>query len=156
MRCVAGVERRRERLVHGRQVVVALDEVHVVAVAFEQPLDVLIARAPEHGGPGDLVAVQVQDGQHGAVARRVEELDALPRALERPGLRLAVADDRDDDEVGVVERRAEGVHEHVAELAALVDRAGRRHADVARDAARRRELAEEPPQARRCLRVTSG
>ena len=41
--------------------------------------------------------------------------------------------------------------EHVAELAALVDRAGRRDADVARHAARRRELAEEPRDARLVL-----
>ena len=122
MRVVAGVERRGERLVH-RARVVALDEVHLVAVALEQRADVVVARAAEHGRAGDLVAVEVQDRQHGAVARRVEEADALPRALERPGLRLAVADDGDDDQVGVVERRAEGVRQHVAELAALVDRA---------------------------------
>ena len=42
--------------------------------------------------------------------------------------------------------------QHVAELAALVDRAGRRHADVARDAAGRRELAEQRAQPGRVLR----
>ena len=40
-----------------------------------------------------------------------------------PGLGLAVADHAGDEQVGVVERRAEGVDERVAELAALVDRA---------------------------------
>ncbi len=102
---------------------------------------------PSTVGPGDLVAVEVQDRQHRAVARRVQEADALPRALERTGLRLAVADDRDGDQIRVVEHGAEGVREHVAELAALVDRSRRRDADVAGDAARRRELAEEPAQA---------
>ena len=60
-----------------------------------------------------------------------------------PGLRLAVADDRADEQVRVVERRAVGVRERVAELAALVDRARRLGRDVAGDAARERELAEQ-------------
>ena len=127
-----------------RRGLVALDEVHVVAVALEQAADRLVGRAAEHGRAGDLVAVEVKDRQHRAVARRVEETDALPRAFERRGLGFAVADDRDRDQVGVVEHGAERVGEHVAELAAFVDRAGRRRADVARDAARRRELAEQP------------
>ena len=71
----------------------------------------------------------------------------MPARRERPGLRLAVADDAADEQVGVVERGAVGVHERVAELAALVDRAGRLRRRVARDAARERELAEQPAQA---------
>ena len=67
----------------------------------------------------------------------------MPARRERPGLRLAVADDAGDDQVGVVERRAERVRERVAELAALVDRARRLGRDVRGDAARERELAEE-------------
>ena len=63
----------------------------------------------------------MEDRQHGAVARRVEELVRVPARGQRPGLRLAVADDAGHDEVGVVERRAERVGQRVAELAALVD-----------------------------------
>ena len=47
-----------------------------------------------------------------------------PARGERTGLGLAVAHDARDHQAGVVERRAEGVHERVAELAALVDRPG--------------------------------
>ena len=79
--------------------------------------------AREEAGVGDLVAVQVQDRQHRAVARRVEELVRVPAGGERAGLGLAVADDAGDDQVGVVERGAVGVRQRVAELAALVDRA---------------------------------
>ena len=70
----------------------------------------------------------------------------MPARGERPGLRLAVADDAGDEQVGIVERRAVRVHERVAELAALVDRARRLGRDVARDAARERELPEQPAQ----------
>src|SRR5262249_50555739 len=89
----------------------------------------------------------MQNWQHGAVARGVEVADALPGALQWCRLRLAVADDRGDDQVGVVEGRAEGVREHIAKLTALVDRSGRRHADVAGNAAGRGELAEESAHA---------
>ena len=49
------------------------DEVALVAVAREQRGDLLVGRPAEHGRAGDLVLVQVQDRQHGAVAGRVEE-----------------------------------------------------------------------------------
>ena len=113
--------------------------------------NVVVAVAAQHGRAADLVAVEVQDRQHGAVADRVEEAGALPGAGQRPRLRLAVADHRGDDQVRVVEGRAEGVRQHVAQLAALVDRARRLHADVARDPARGREAAAQAQQAGRVL-----
>ena len=71
----------------------------------------------------------------------------MPARRQRAGLGLAVADDARDQQLGVVERRSERVGERVAELAAFVDRAGGLRGGVAGDAARERELAEEPPQA---------
>ena len=100
--------------------------------------------AGQDGRVGDLVAVQVQDRQHAAVAGRVEELVAVPAGGERPGLRLAVADDAGDDQVGVVEGGPVGVGQGVAELAALVDGARRLRGDVAGDAAGEAELLEQP------------
>ena len=127
--------------------IVAGDDVDVVTVAAEEAPYRLVALTTEDGRAGDLVSVQVEDGQHRTIPRRVEEVDALPRALEWPRFGLAISDHGDREEVRVVEDGPEGVHEDVAELAALVDGAGRRHAHVARHAARRRELAEEPLQA---------
>ncbi len=138
-------QRRGEPMVHPRDVV-ALDLDDLVAVAGEELAHLGRVLAAQHGRAGDLRAVEVQDREHGPVAGRVEERDALPRALERARLRLAVADDGEGDEVGVVHDRAEGVHEDVAELAALVDRAGGRHRDVARDPTGSGELAAEPQQ----------
>src|SRR6185437_16317930 len=83
----------------------------------------------------------------GAVGDRVEELVRVPAGREGPGLGLAVADDAGDDEVGVVEGRAERVRERVPELASLVDRSGRLGCDVRRDAAGKRELTEQRAEA---------
>ena len=47
----------------------------------------------------------------------------MPGGGQRAGLGFAVADDAGDDQVGIVERRAEGVAEAVAQLATLVNRA---------------------------------
>ena len=89
----------------------------------------------------------MQDGQHRAIVARIEKLVGVPRRRQRPGLRLAVADHAGDDELGIVERGAEGVAERIAELATLVDRAGTFRRRVAGDAAGKRELQEQLLQA---------
>ena len=114
-------------------------------------LELLVADAGQDGRVGDLVAVQVEDRQHGPIVRRVEELVRVPAGGQRAGLGLAVADDAGDDQVRVVERRAEGMAQAVAELAPLVDRARCLGRGVAGDAARERELLEEPLHARHVL-----
>src|ERR1700733_15663433 len=123
---------------------------------MEQVADVVLAGTPEHRGAADLVAVELEDRQHGAVATWIEKAHAFPRTLEGTGLGLAVTDDAGGDEVRVVEDGPERVDERVAELTALVDRAGGRHADVAGDAARGGELphqAEQPGLVQRDRRV---
>ena len=134
------------RAVH-RAGVGALDEDRPVAVPLEEGRQLLRGDPGEDRGVGDLVAVQVQDRQHRPVAHRIEELVGVPARGERSGLGLAVADDAADHQIRVVERGAVGVRQRVAELAALVDRPRRLRRDVARDAARERELAEEPAHA---------
>ena len=93
-----GVKRGRHELVHLFGVV-AFDEIRRVAVAAEQLVQLLVADAREDVGIGDLVAVEVQDRQHRAVRRRVQELVRMPARRQRSGFRLAVADDAGDDQV---------------------------------------------------------
>ena len=123
--------------------VVAFDEVRRVAVAAQEGVELVVRDAREDGGVRDLVAVEVKDGQDGAVADGIEEFVGVPGGGERAGLGFAVADAAGDDEVGVVEGRAEGVRERVAELAAFVDGAGSFGRAVAADAAGEGEAAEE-------------
>ena len=89
----------------------------------------------------------MQDRQDGAVAAGVQELVPVPARRERPGLGLAVPDDAGDEQVGVVERRSEGVRQRVPELAAFVDRPRRLGRGVARDPAGKGELPEQLAQA---------
>jgi hypothetical protein len=138
-----GVERCRQPLMHARRVV-AGHQVRLPAVPPHQIGQLLVADAVEHRRVGDLVAVQVQDRQHRSITDGVEELVAVPRRRHRPGLRLAVTDDARNDEIGVVERGAERMGQGVAQLTALVDGARDLRRHVAWDAARERELPEQP------------
>ena len=139
------VECRRHRRVH-RSRFVALDEVGGPSVAPEKLFELLPRDPGEEGRIGDLVAVEMQDRQHGAVGDRVEELVGMPGRRQRAGLRLAVADDAGDDKVRVVEGGPKGMAEGVAQLAALVDRAGAFRGDVAGNATGKGELEEQPCQ----------
>ena len=61
------LERRRHQFVH-RRGLVPLDEIRFVAVAAQELVELLGRDARKYGRIGDLVAVEVQDRQHGAVA----------------------------------------------------------------------------------------
>ncbi len=115
-----------------------------MAVAAQQCVEFGLGQAGQDGRVGDLVAVEVQDRQHGAVADRVEELVGVPGRGQRPGLRLPVADHAGDQQAGVVQGGAVGVGEGVAEFAALVHGAGDLGGDVAGHTAGEGELAEQP------------
>ena len=144
---VGDVDRVGHPAVHRHRVLAvetARDEQRLVAVAAEEVDELRLGDAREQGRVGDLVPVEVQDRQHGPVGDGVEERVSAPARGERTGLGLAVAHHARDHQAGVVERRAEGVHERVAELAALVDGPGCLGRRVRRDAAGERELAEEP------------
>ena len=74
---------------------------------------------------GDLVAVQVQDRQHDAVADRVEKLVGMPCGGQWSGLGFAVADDAGDDQLRIVERGPEGMADRITQLAPLMNRSRR-------------------------------
>ena len=136
------LQRAGHQLVHLLRVV-AFHEQGLPAAAPQELGQFLIPDAGQDGGVADLVAVQVQDRQHGPVADGVEELGGLPGGGQRAGLGLAVADHAGDDQAGIVERGPERVAERVPQLAALVDRSRRRRRDVAGDPAGERELLEQ-------------
>ena len=129
-------------LMHRRRIA-PFHEIGLVAVADKQRFQLFVADARKDRWVGDLVAIQIQDRQHRAVAHWVDKLVGMPRCSERPGLRLAVTHDAGDDEIGVVERHAVSVGETVTQLAAFVDGARGFRSDVAPDMAGEGKLLEE-------------
>ena len=140
------VQGRGHCLMHGVRVG-PLDKIGIVAVAHEQRLQLLVRNTGKDCRVCNLVAVEMQHRQHRTVARRIEKLVRVPRRGKRPGLRFAVADHDHGDEVGVVEDRAVGVRHRIAELSALVDRAGRLRRAMAADPAGEGELLEQAAHA---------
>ncbi|PQM46103.1 hypothetical protein C1Y40_03724 [Mycobacterium talmoniae] len=139
------IQRGRQLLVHDRRIIAGHGD-RPVAVAVQQRIELVGGDAGQHRRVGDLVAVEVQHRQHRAVADRVEELVGMPAGGQRPGFGLPVADDAGHHQIRVVERRPVGVHQGIAQLAALMDRPRGLGGDVAGDTAGKRELAEQLPQ----------
>ena len=65
--------------------------------------------ARQDGRIADLVAIEVQDRQHGSVGDWVEKLVGLPRGGQGPCFRFTVADDAGDNQTGIVERCSESM-----------------------------------------------
>ena len=97
-------------------------------------------------GIGNLVTVEMQDRQHRAVGGRIEKLIGMPCRGQRAGFRLAIADHAGDDEIGIIEHRAEGMAERITQFAALVDRARAFRRGVAGNSAGKRKLNEKLPE----------
>src|SRR6202035_2617447 len=80
---------------------------------------------------------------------RIQELVGMPGGRERSGFRFAITDHTGDDQIRVVEYRAEGVAERVAELSAFMNGTGAFGRNVAWNTAGERELHEQFPEAGR-------
>src|SRR5262245_23346435 len=79
------LQRGRHRLVHAAWVT-PFDKIRCVPIADEQCLQFLVADAGQEGRVIDLVAIEVQDRQHGPVCDRIEELVTVPARGEGTGL----------------------------------------------------------------------
>ena len=88
----------------------------------------------------------MKDRQNRAIARGIEKFIGVPTGGQRARFRLAVADDAGDDQIGIVESRAIGVDQRIAQLSAFVDRTWRFRRDVAGNSVRPGELAKQPMQ----------
>ncbi|MNQ93584.1 hypothetical protein D3C85_1090600 [compost metagenome] len=87
----------------------SLDKIGLIPQALKVGKKLGMRDTRQNGRIGDLVSVQMQDGQHRSVAGGIQEFVRLPGRRKRPGFRLAVADHGGDNQVRVVECRAKGV-----------------------------------------------
>ncbi len=101
--------------------IVTFDEMRLVAVAAHQLGQLLAADARQHRRIGDLETVEMEDRQNGTVTRRIQEFVGMPAGGQRTGFRFAVAHDAGDDQVRIVEGRAIGVGQGIAQLASFVN-----------------------------------
>ena len=123
--------------------IVADHVVRAPTVAAQQTVQLGPGDARQDRGVGDLVPVEMQNRDDGAVADGVAELVGVPAGRQWAGLGLAVADHAGHDQTGVVERRTEGVRQGIAQFTALVYRPGNLRGDMAGHATGKRELPEQ-------------
>src|SRR5690349_7010285 len=94
-------------------------------------------------GPGDLITVEMQDRNHGAIRCRDKEFVGMPTSDERTGFRFTISDDATRDEIRIIKHGSVGVEERVTQLTTLVNRAERLRRRMTWDAARKGELREQ-------------
>ena len=98
------------------------DEVGRPAVPAQEVLQLFVADARQQRGIVNLVAVQVQDGQHRPVANWAQEFADVPGSGQWPGLGFSVAHYCGDDQVRIIKCCAAGMRKYVAQFAAFVNR----------------------------------
>ena len=118
------VEGARHQLVH-RHRLLARHKVGLMAVAAQESRKLVLGNPGEYRRPCDLVAVQVENRQHRAIACRVEKLVRVPACGERARLCLTIAHYAAGNEVWIVEYGAVCMEKRIAELTAFVNRSGR-------------------------------
>ena len=135
------VQRACHRMVH-RLRLRAFDIVGFVAVSDEQAVQLVMTDPCQDGRIRNLVAVQVQNRQHGSVGDGIEEFVRMPRGRQRACLRLSIADDTGHNQTRIVEGGPIGMGQRVPQFSAFVDRARRLGCDVTRDSAGERKLSK--------------
>src|SRR5579862_4089254 len=102
---------------------VALDKIWLPTVASEELYELLVVHAPEHRGVRDLVAVEMENRQHRAVARGIQKLIAVPARSQWAGFCFPISDHATNEQLGIVKYRSASVHDRIAQLSTFVDRA---------------------------------
>ena len=123
---------------------VILDKIRIIAIAIHEAGQLLLADHRQHAGVGDLVTVQMQDGQHRAVAGGVEELVAVPAGSQWPGFGLTITNDARHDQLRIVQGGTIGMGQRIAQFAPFVNGARHMGADMAANAIRPGKLPKEP------------
>src|SRR5580658_4446150 len=99
--------------------------------------------ASQYGRIADLVAVEMQNRQHGSVRNWIQKLVGLPCGRQRTGFRFTVADDAGDNQAGIVEGGSEGMAQRVSQFTTFVNRPRRRRRNMTGNPAGKGELLEQ-------------
>src|SRR6266581_5097739 len=121
------IEGGRHELVH-RFRLVPFHQVRFVSIAGKKAGQLLVGEATKHSRIRDLVAIQVKNGKHRSIARRIEKLVRMPARGEWTRLRLAVT------------------NQGIAQFSAFMDGARCLRRGVAGDSSRKGELLKKLSQ----------
>src|SRR6516164_4838325 len=131
------------RLMHAGRIA-PFYKIRRVTVADEQRFQLFMTNAGQQRRGINLVAIEVQDGQHGPICDRVEELVAVPARGQRPRLCFAITHHHERYQVWSFVDSPVSVRGAVAQFTSLMDASGRFRRGVATDSPGERELFKEP------------
>ncbi len=126
---------------------IARHHAYLVAIAGKQAFQFRICHASQQGRTGELVAIQVQDGEHRTGGTGVQVLVGMPGCRQRASFGLPVTYDTGHNQIQIVERCPVGVRKAVTQLATFVDHARGSRKQVAGHPVGPGKLAFETPQA---------
>ena len=89
--------------------VVAFHEVGSPAAAPQELLQFFAFYAGQNGGVGYFIAVKMKYRKDSSIGYWAQEFVGVPGGRQRPGFRFTVADNTGYDQIGIIERRAEGM-----------------------------------------------
>src|SRR5579862_10041038 len=107
-----------------------------------------ITEPAQDGWVINLVAVQVQNRQHRAITHWINKFIGMPARCQWPSLSFTIADDAAHQQIRIVEYCSGCMCDRVAQFSAFVDGSRRLRRDVTGNSSRKRELLEQPLQAR--------
>src|SRR5665647_1272262 len=102
--------------------IVAFDKIGLVTASTIESSQVRVTGASLGSWPRDFVSIEMKDRQDRAISDRIDEVHRLPASFQWTGLGLAIPDDAGDNQVWIVERRAECMDQRVAKFATFVHR----------------------------------
>src|SRR5947209_378801 len=123
---------------------VSLYEIRLPAVAREEIRELLIIQPAKQGGICDLVAIEMENGQHGTVTCGIQKLVAVPTGCQWSGFRLAVSHHTACEQVWIVEHRTASVHDRITQFSAFVDGTRSFGRGMARNPSGKGKLFEQP------------
>ena len=102
--------------------IATFDEIGDIAIAAKEVIQLVVTDTGQDCRICDLVAVQMENGQDDAVGEGVEKFVRMPTGRQRAGFRFTIAHDTGNEQVRIIERRAERMLQRVTQLATLVNR----------------------------------
>src|SRR5258707_1787194 len=94
--------------------IASFDKESFIAVPGEKVADELVGLSPPNRRASNFITIKMQDWEDRSIAHRINKLHTLPATLKRACFCLSIAHDGADNQLGVIESRAQRIHEHIS------------------------------------------
>src|SRR6266404_2011550 len=136
---------------HGQRMV-AFNKVRLVPIAFEKVRKLVFRYPGQHGGTGNLVAVQMKNRQDRTITQWVQEFVRVPTGGKWARLSLAITYNTTHQQIRIIKCGPVSVQQRIAQFTTFIDGPGSIGRGMAGNASGPGKLLEQPLHACRILR----